>query len=287
MAKSKNENNDNIKKELGCLLLISIGIALITIFSIVIQLIPLAIPTIILFVFIGALFRYIGKDGKNIKRKFLLTNNEQNEFEKLGRSLVQAYDKLEESYRTIETKNLHKNKDGRLSQRSYEGVAVQGAIDNANQTIKENSGRYHTLRNQPITQWKAARKHYAKFLGGMFAIIVWLFMVFGSTTNTVHSFGQYVQHIGCTAYSGTAMICDLWKGVLNSKSQKDKGLEHNFPQKTKSEMAFTDALWKAMFFMTIVYFIAWTIGFFLFWIKNHKPEESKHSQQLRQVSIVS
>ena len=94
------------------------------------------------------------------------------------------------------------------------GSEVQGAMDYANSTINENSNHYQRLRLQPITQWKTARKHYAKLLGGMFATIIWGFMVFGNSTNTIHEFKQYAHSIGSTASTGTSMVGDIWKGHL-------------------------------------------------------------------------
>ena len=51
-----------------------------------------------------------------------------------------------------------------------------------------------------------------------------------------------------------------------------------FIKKTKLGNHFASLLWKAMFLMMIIYSIAWVAGFFLFWVRNHKPEESKHIQ---------
>lgn len=152
-------------------------------------------------------------------------------------------------------------------------------MDYANSTINENSNHYQRLRMQPVTQWKTARKHYAKLLGGMFATIIWAFMVFGNSTNTINDFKQYAHSIGSTASTGTSMVGDIWKGALKNKAhKKDKKNEHIFPRKTKSGNHFASLLWKAMFLMMIIYSIAWVAGFFLFWIRNHKPEESKHIQ---------
>lgn len=279
MAKKKNDNATGVGLYIGCLLMMTIGIVFITLFSIAIQLIPLAVPIIIFLIFVGALFLYVGEDGQNVKRKFKLTDNEQVEFDKLGHLLNQAYRKINECKNIIETEHLHINQNGRLSQRSYRGSEVQGAMDYANSTINENSNHYQRLRLQPITQWKTARKHYAKLLGGMFATIIWGFMVFGNSTNTIHEFKQYAHGIGSTASTGTSMVGDIWKGAFKNKPhKKDKKNEHIFPKKTKLGNHFASLLWKAMFLMMIIYSIAWVAGFFLFWVRNHKPEESKHIQ---------
>lgn len=47
MAKKKNDNATGAGLYIGCLLMMTIGIVFITLFSIAIQLIPLAVPIII------------------------------------------------------------------------------------------------------------------------------------------------------------------------------------------------------------------------------------------------
>ena len=131
MAKKKNDNATGAGLYIGCLLMMTIGIVFITLFSIAIQLIPLAVPIIIFLIFVGALFLYVGEDGQNVKRKFKLTDNEQVEFDKLGHLLNQAYRKINECKNIIEIEHLHINQNGRLSQRSYRGSEVQGAMDYA------------------------------------------------------------------------------------------------------------------------------------------------------------
>ena len=109
MAKKKNDNATGAGLYIGCLLMMTIGIVFITLFSIAIQLIPLAVPIIIFLIFVGALFLYVGEDGQNVKRKFKLTDNEQVEFDKLGHLLNQAYRKINECKNIIETEHLHIN----------------------------------------------------------------------------------------------------------------------------------------------------------------------------------
>ena len=59
MAKKKNDNATGAGLYIGCLLMMTIGIVFITLFSIAIQLIPLAVPIIIFLIFVKFFRRFV------------------------------------------------------------------------------------------------------------------------------------------------------------------------------------------------------------------------------------
>lgn len=189
--------------------------------------------------------------------------------EQLGDELAWAHDKLERCKREISDKGLRINKDGTVSRRSRYGQEVQGAIDNANKIIEEKSDMFDRLYNLPMIRWKSARKHCSKIVGGVCSVCVWLFMIFVTSQSSFSDFDGYVDGIGNTASEGTAMLVDIWSGGDKKSKEQENASDKDGLKMT--ETPFAKALFKAMVFMTIVYFIAKTIGGLVFWARHHKP----------------
>lgn len=299
MARNKNQNKD-LKTGLavyGCGIIMVVGVLLMTAFVVVLKTLPLIVPIVFLFCCMYNIFKYNREDKKHIKNGFQLTEYEKDRLSEVKYKLSWAYDKKEECKRIIQNEGLKLNKDGRLSQRSYRGQEVQGALDNADKIISENNPVYEELCGLPKKRYKSARKHFSKYIGFAFAFVLWLGMLFSydnpNSASVINEIRDYVVDIKKTAKEGTHIAGEMMHALFGKKDSTKKGKdsisvveqtiekEDNIAEKQgdasveMKDESFASYLWKAFFILVISYIIMRLLAMAYYTVKIKKPVDLK------------
>lgn len=288
-----NKKNDDVKEaKKGCLVLIALSvlILLVTMMSMFLQLVPLVVPAVFLILLIVNWYHYRKEDRPHLRNGFWLSEDDMDRYslvstvletEKNNRNAVQA---------AVKNEGIHINQNGRISARSYRGKNLRNTLENANATIDEYLPVKIYLEGLPQERWKSARKHYSKYKGFLLAVIVWVFFMLFTTSDTINGFKQYVKGVGSTGGAGVSMVVDLWDDLLSnstedstvakSENQQKATTEEDKNKKEESGMGalvdnfgteFAGSLWKALILMVVVYFVMRFIIMFVFSSKYKKP----------------
>lgn len=270
MAKKGNDK-DNLKEQTGCFLVLFLLLIIVTVIYIALWLIPLVVPLCFLIGFLVCWIRYQRNDKNLIRKKFWLTDEDQEQFKYVNSKLVSAISKKEEVLEAIEREGIHINKNGRISARSYRGQELQGALDNAEACIADMQPVYSSLREQPRRNWKTAKKHFSKAMGFGIAFFVWLGYLFYSTDNVVDGFMSYYS-VGRSDIGELWSILDDDKDSINVKNVIEKTPEiENTSEELSKQPSFVTILVKGLFIMLAVYLVVWLISIIIFIIRYRKP----------------
>ncbi|MBM6863868.1 hypothetical protein H6A66_01520 [Bacteroides caecigallinarum] len=267
----------NVKETIGCLLALTIMIAILVVFTVIVQSIPVLLPPIFLIAFIVNYTSWRKTDRFVAKRlKFWLTDTEKRQYIELSNSIVYYHNKKKNAQNAAVNEGIRVNQNGRLSAKSYRGQDLQGAIDESEAFLNENIPILDEFQKRPRMRWKTARKHFSKSIGFGMAIMVWFVFFFVNADNIVDNYSKYVYNIGDTAQSGFSLIGDLWKTVIDSDSKEiEKKDTHTQIEQDKGKKEpydeFLTVFIKATFFMIVAYFIALIIGIIVFRLKYRKP----------------
>lgn len=290
MANKKNDDVKNAKE--GCLALIALSVLILlaTVFSMLLQLVPLVIPVVFLILFIVNWYRYKNEDKPHLRNGFWLSEDDMNNYSFVSALIERAKSNRSDVQAAVRNEGIRINKDGRISAKSYRGQNLRNTLESANATIDEYFPVKSHLEGLPQKRWKAARKHYSKYKGFRLAVIVWaLFMLF-TTSDTFSGFGQYVKGIGDTGRTGMSMVVDLWDDTASDSLAKDSiaatkpDKQQESPAKEEKEeetgdggltdnfqTEFAVSLWRALFLMIVIYFVTRFIMMFVFSFKYKKP----------------
>lgn len=288
MAKNKNNNEGwgSVIMQIGCLILITIVILVVTVFSVVVKCVPIALPIIFLIAFLTNYISWRNTDRIYAKTlKFGLTENEQERLTNLFSDLHFYINKRDNARNAAVNEGIRVNQNGRLSARSYRGQDLQGAIDESTSFIDQNIPEYDALRELPRVRWKRARKHYSKSIGYGIAILVWCGYFFIEANNISNNFSNYISSIGHTAESGFSLIGNMWSDIFNKDSTKKKISDRNeskqedstkdkkqtIQKETTPYDDFVTTFWLSSIFMIISYWVVRIIGLIIFIIKYRKP----------------
>lgn len=270
----------SIKETIGCLLAFTIIFAILVVFTVIVQSIPVLLPPIFLIAFVVNYTSWRKTDRFVAKRlKFWLTDTEKRQYIELSNSIVYYHNKKKNAQNAAVNEGIRVNQNGRLSAKSYRGQDLQGAIDESEAFLNEKIPVLDEFQKRPRMRWKTARKHFSKSIGFGMAIIVWLVFFFVNADNIVDNYSKYVYNIGDTAQSGFSIIGDLWMDAIHSDSTnisknidyKNLNINKNDEVQKDSYDEFLTVFIKATFFMIVAYFIALIIGIIVFRLKYRKP----------------
>ena len=270
----------SIKETIGCLLAFTIIFAILVVFTVIVQSIPVLLPPIFLIAFVVNYTSWRKTDRFVAKRlKFWLTDTEKRQYIELSNSIVYYHNKKKNAQNAAVNEGIRVNQNGRLSAKSYRGQDLQGAIDESEAFLNEKIPVLDEFQKRPRMRWKTARKHFSKSIGFGMAIIVWLVFFFVNADNIVDNYSKYVYNIGDTAQSGFSIIGDLWMDAIHSDSTnisknidyKNLNINKNDEVQKDSYDEFLTVFIIATLFMIVAYFIALIIGIIVFRLKYRKP----------------
>lgn len=119
------------------------------------------IPIFFLIYGIACYFLFRGeKDQALIGRKFWLTKSEQKSYIDIYNAFDFFRNKRDRAWEAVSQENIRLNKDGSISQRSYRGQDLQGAIRESEEKIKQYEPRLEELKKLPRKNWKRVRRHF-------------------------------------------------------------------------------------------------------------------------------
>ena len=274
MAK-KNKNDNPV---VGCLAMIVIAIIVITIIAV--QLIPIAVP---LASAVGALvffIIYMIKDRPYVRAKFELSSQEKRTLADSAKNYRWALEKIEELNRVIKDKGLRYTKSGRLELRSHLAQDVQGAMDNANQMIKDERPTYDYLMGLPMERYEKAQKHFARYWGCFIAFVIWGCLVLSQPRT---------EMLDYHAYQTAEAVSRVTSVLSKDKNNVDKTTDAELNTDTKIDENNNDrqqagkpvpvkpdiTIWKAFLVWLIAYVIVFVIAIIFFSTKNKKPKSLK------------
>lgn len=137
-------------------------------------------PFILLLYGIICFFLFRGKKDKNlIQRNFWLSKAEQEEFIKINNLLYFYQNKRDNAWEAVSREGVRINKDGSISQRSYRGQDLQGAINESNEMIKKYTPRFEELKKIPSKNWKRVGNHFVNRIAMPVALCIGLIATFG------------------------------------------------------------------------------------------------------------
>ena len=270
----------SIKETIGCLLAFTIIFAILVVFTVIVQSIPVLLPPIFLIAFVVNYTSWRKTDRFVAKRlKFWLTDTEKRQYIELSNSIVYYHNKKKNAQNAAVNEGIRVNQNGRLSAKSYRGQDLQGAIDESEAFLNEKIPVLDEFQKRPRMRWKTARKHFSKSIGFGMAIIVWLVFFFVNADNIVDNYSKYVYNIGDTAQSGFSIIGDLWMDAIHSDSTnisknidyKNLNINKNDEVQKDSYDEFLTVFIIATLFLIVAYFIALIIGIIVFRLKYRKP----------------
>lgn len=270
----------SIKETIGCLLAFTIIFAILVVFTVIVQSIPVLLPPIFLIAFVVNYTSWRKTDRFVAKKlKFWLTDTEKRQYIELSNSIVYYHNKKKNAQNAAVNEGIRVNQNGRLSAKSYRGQDLQGAIDESEAFLNEKIPVLDEFQKRPRMRWKTARKHFSKSIGFGMAIIVWLVFFLVNADNIVDNYSKYVYNIGDTAHSGFSIIGDLWMDVIHSDSTnisknidyKNLNINKNNEVQKDSYDEFSTVFIIATLFMIVAYFIALIIGIIVFRLKYRKP----------------
>lgn len=270
----------SIKETIGCLLAFTIIFAILVVFTVIVQSIPVLLPPIFLIAFVVNYTSWRKTDRFVAKKlKFWLTDTEKRQYIELSNSIVYYHNKKKNAQNAAVNEGIRVNQNGRLSAKSYRGQDLQGAIDESEAFLNEKIPVLDEFQKRPRMRWKTARKHFSKSIGFGMAIIVWLVVFLVNADNIVDNYSKYVYNIGDTAHSGFSIIGDLWMDVIHSDSTnisknidyKNLNINKNDEVQKDSYDEFSTVFIIATLFMIVAYFIALIIGIIVFRLKYRKP----------------
>lgn len=271
MAKKKNEDTKNV----GCAL-IAIALTIGAIFLVIgVQIIPLIAGPIFAICAIVYFFRYMSKDRPFVKNNFALTSTETSLLSETTEKYKWALNKKIELNRIIEDEGLRVNANGRLSQRSYRGQDVQGAMDNANGIISEEKPIYDYLVALPEDRYKKASKHFSRYWGFFLSFSLWA-IVLSTQPRT-----EMLNHHSYQTSEAVSSIMDIWTSDNNEgneatssntkiekkKDSKNKESHRSAPPKPNI------TVWDAFFILCFAYLVVFIIAKIYFSLKHKKPEK--------------
>lgn len=263
MAKKKNDPSPIVGAAiLGIMAIGAILLAILAILAYAAMFAYILLPILFLIFFLVAFYKYKRKDLPFVEQNFYLTENEVNARNKALRDYSWAKDKLEECDRIIQEKGLRRNADGRLSQRSYAGQDVQGAIDNA-KSIKEEALESYTYYEELVqSRYKGARKHFSRSWAFAFSFVVLLigFAFHYVTYEPKEDNNTATTEIVTKADSSTQDI--IAESADDSNTKDDPILDQTM-----------SSILPAILEMAIMYFIVFSIAYIVFSVKHKKPQK--------------
>lgn len=274
MAK-KNKNDNPV---VGCLAMIVIAIIVITIIAV--QLIPIAVP---LASAVGALvffIIYMIKDRPYVRAKFELSSQEKRTLADSAKNYRWALEKIEELNRVIKDEGLRYTKSGRLEQRKHLAQDVQGAMDNANQIIKDERPTYDYLMGLPMERYEKAQKHFARYWGCFIAFAIWGCLILSQPRT---------EMLDYHAYQTAEAVSRVTSVLFEDKNNVDNSTEAELKTDTKTDENNNDkqqaekpipvkpdiTVWKAFLVWMIAYVIVFVIAIIFFSTKNKEPKSLK------------
>ena len=266
----------------GCLVTITIFVIIGTLFFIAVKVVFLLIPILFLAYFLFNVITYNKKYRSLQASRFWLTSAEKQYFIELKDRLSAAVAQRDNAYRAAEAEGIRTNKNGRLSARSYRGQDLQGAIDDANYIINDDTPRYRHLCSLPQNRWKQARKHYSKYLAYALALTVWVSFLLIKSDNYTANFSRYISGIGDTAVEGANVVSGIWspffsRDSTNSAAGPDKQPDTSTTNDTpltpadESYSNFTFALVCGTILSLLSYLVVRLLALLIFMIKYRKP----------------
>ena len=266
---NKNKKEDH---RLGCLAIVIIAIIVITI--IIVQLIPLLTPAIIAICAIVYFIIYRVKDRPHVKANFELSNEEKASLKNSARKYNWALNKIEELNRIIIEENLRHTKSGRLELRAHRAKDVQGAMDNANQMIKDEKPVYEHLLELPKKRYENASKHFSRSWACFLSVILWLAVV---ATQSHKEMLKYHQYETAVAVGKVLSIFDRDdNGPATSSDGKQNDNTQTVEQQSNDQQDLskpTITIWKAFAIMLGAYLVVFVIAIIVFYSKHKKPKK--------------
>lgn len=269
---AKKSKNDN--PVVGCLAMIVIAIIVITIIAV--QLIPIAVP---LASAVGALvffMIYMINDKPHVRSKFELSSQEKRTLADSAKNYRWALEKIEELNRVIKDEGLRHTKSGRLDQRTTRGVEVQGAMDNARQMIEEKRPTVEHLLGLPMERYKEARKHFAHYLGGFIAFVIWGCLILSQPRTEMLDYHTYqtteaVSRV-TNVFKSRNKVDKTPDAELNTDIKTDENNNDRQQEEKPVPVKPDITVWTAFFVWAIVYIMVFIIATTYFSRKNKKPK---------------
>lgn len=265
MAKKQKKDNNLV----GCIIYILMVIATIVIISV--QLIPILAPPAFIICALVYWIMYIWKDRPHVKAEFQLSVVEKSRKYEAGKKYIWAKDKLEECEQIIQNEGLRRNANGRLSQRSYRGQEVQGAIDNATKIKEENYPIWSYYDDLPMKRYKKAKKHFSRYWAFLGAFIIWAVML-AILPRTEEMIAYHLDQTGDA-------INVIWRtehGMDTTHTDNNSNVDEATPQKAESNTPTQKpsiTIWELFFIDIGIYLIVLIIANINFSKKYHKPQE--------------
>ena len=136
-------------------------------------------PFILLLYGIICFFLFRGKKDKNlIQRKFWLSKAEQKSYIEINNLLYFYENKRDNAWEAVSREGIRFNKDGSISQRSYRGQDLQGAINESDEMIKKYKPRFEELKKIPSKNWKRVGNHFVNRIAMPVALCIGLIVTF-------------------------------------------------------------------------------------------------------------
>lgn len=274
MAK-KNKNDNPV---VGCLAMIVIAIIVITIIAV--QLIPIAVP---LASAVGALvffIIYMIKDRPYVRAKFELSSQEKCALADSAKNYRWALEKIEELNRVIKDEGLRYTKSGRLELRSHRAQDVQGAMDNANQMIKDERPTYDYLMGLPMERYEKAKKHFARYWGCFIAFAIWGCLILSQPRTEILDYHAYqtaeaVSRVTSVLFENKNNGDNTTDAELNTDTRTDENSDDRQQAGKPVPVKPDITIWKAFIVWLIAYVIVFVIAIIFFSSKNKEPKSLK------------
>ncbi|MDE7357441.1 MAG: hypothetical protein K2M74_03290 [Bacteroidales bacterium] len=133
------------------------------------------IPIILLIYGIASIFLFRGqKDKSLIQRNFWLTKSEKERFIKFNNAYWFYRNKRDEAWKAVDREGIRMNKDGGISQRSYRGQDLQGAINESEKNMKILTPQLEEIRKIPQKNWKRVGRHFTNRIAMPVALCIGL-----------------------------------------------------------------------------------------------------------------
>ncbi len=271
MAK-KNKNDDSAA---GCLGIILIVIA-IRLVPIAARLVPIVIPPASAVCALLIFILYRRSDRPHVLAKFELSNQEKRTLVDSSKNYFSASDKMKNLKQVIKDEGLKHTKSGRLDQRTTRGVEVQGAMDNARQMIEEKRPTVEHLLGLPMERYKEARKHFAHYLGGFIAFVIWGCLILSQPRTEMLDYHTYqtteaVSRV-TNVFKSRNKVDKTPDAELNTDIKTDENNNDRQQEEKPVPVKPDITVWKAFFVWAIAYLMVFVIAIVYFSRKNRKPK---------------
>lgn len=210
MAKKKNQELIGYVMYLVILIVMGVGLVLYYSLAVAVALLPIVLPPILLVA--GMIYWHIYKkrDIPIIQNKFQLSKED---IDTLGVQLAKikiAENKVAEIKENIQLGRVRVNKDGSINRKQSGGYAVEGALNQAQQTIDIVTPQYHELMKKQEKIYKTAKKHFAKYWAYLISVIIFvLSLLILCEGKVISTYKEYFNIVQTTVNESSTNSVDL------------------------------------------------------------------------------